>query len=558
MAVPLGQLIRDFAARSNALGLTTECIADGSLDAEIVVISEAPGQREVEMRTPLVGGSGRFLWDVLRPLGIDRRHCYITNVVKKRISDDVKKAGISKNEVSHWEGLLRWELSHLTNAKYFLLLGNYALHAMLQENGIDQWRGSVVSLEDKHYICAHNPANILRKPMLEPIFRLDCMKLDMVRRGRWQPYHIQPIINPSPTEAVQWCDKMIQEQRPISLDIEVISGETACVGLANDRHTGMCINFRSRESNRWTLDEERRVRIAIQRVLGHAKSRLVAQNGGFDCGWLAYKDRIQTRPLYMDTLLAHHTLHPMWPHNLGFLTAQYTTHPFYKDEKDAWREGGNIDTFWEYNVKDICITLACSEALERDLKHQGLWDFFQGHVMRLQPHLVRATVLGNRVDLDMRARLDASYAADIDKLEAQFQEAARAATGEAELNVNPNSPKQLTELFFTKLRLVGKTLSTNDENREAMINNPRTSEAARHMLRILGQYKEQYKLYSTYIKAKVDEDGRMRSDYKQYGTQSAPGRLSSAQTLWGSGMNLQNQPERLRGMFIADRMTFDD
>lgn len=560
MALHLGELVREFTRKANALELNVECISDGTMAAEVAIVSEVPGQREFEMKIPLVGGSGRFLWDVLRPLGIDRRKCYITNVVKHRMVDGVAgKRVIDRNAMSHWKALLQWELSQLPNLKYVLVLGGLALEALLDLEGIDAWRGSVLEGNNNiKYIIAHNPANILRKPSLEPIFRLDCHKLDMVLRGVWTPYHIKAHYDPTPQEAVAWCDKMIHDAKPVSFDIEVISGETACVGFANDPHEGYCINFRNRENNRWSLADEVRVRQAIQRVLRYARVQLVAQNGGFDCGWLGYKDRIAVRPLYIDTLLAHHTLHPTWPHNLGFLTAQYTTHPFYKEEKDEWREGGDISTFWEYNVKDCCITLAVAQALERDLRQQGMWDFFQNHVMRLQPHLIRATVLGNAVDKQMRDTLNAEYDAKVEALRARFIELARIATGDPALDVNPNSPKQLAHLMFVQLKLVGKGISTNEDNRNVMINNPRTSPAARDMLIALNKYKEAHKLYSTYITAEADPDGRMRSDYKQYGTQYVPGRLSSAQTLWGSGMNLQNQPEMLRGMFITDRMTFDD
>jgi len=52
---------------------------------------------------------------------------------------------------------------------------------------------------------------------------------------------------------------------------------------------------------------------------------------------------------------------------------------------------------------------------------------------------------------------------------------------------------------------------------------------------------------------RTDSDGRIRTEYKQTGVASAPGRLSSAATAWGSGTNLQNQPQRAYPMFIADR-----
>lgn len=560
MARSLAEHNRALAQRLSSVELEYAVLADGDVNSDIAIIAEAPSQKDVDMRLPLVGGSGKLLWDTLGKFGLRRQHCYTTFVVKKQLVEHVRanKKGVSKNELSHWKGVLDWELAQLPNVKYILVLGDIPLQAIVGISGITQWRGSVVGDGERKIIIALNPADLMRKPSLEPIFLLDISKLDMVRRNTWKEHVITPMYDPSPKEAVQWCDKMIQEGKPVSFDIEVVSNETACVGFANNAHEGICINFRGRNDNRWSLADECTVRRSIQRVLRHASVKLVAQNGGFDCGWLWYKDRIKTKPLWIDTLLAHHTLHPTWPHNLGFLTAQYTTHPFYKDEKDGWREGGDISSFWIYNVKDACITWEVARRLEQELHSQNLWDFYRNHVMRLQPHLVTATVLGNAVDTAMRDELNSQYVHDVSQLAIAFRDAARVATGDSTIDPNPNSPKQLGELLFQKLRLVGKTAKTDEANRNAMIENPRTSEDARNMLIILNDYKEQHKLLTTYIEAEVDPDGRMRSDYKQYGTQFVPGRLSSAQTLWGSGMNLQNQPERLRGMFIADRMMFDD
>ena len=547
--------------RAASIGLSIDCLGDGDVNSEVLIIGEAPGRQESQMKMPLVGPSGKFLWECLREYNITRTKCYITNVIKKQLVDDVEgKQGVSKNEVSHWQGLLDYEISQLLNIRYVLLLGSHALRAVTGHEGIEQWRGTVLSDGSRKVIIAYNPANLMRKPSLEPIFKLDISKLEMCRRGLWSEYNINAHIDPSPREAIQWCDKMIQEGSPVSFDIEVIGNETACVGFANSAHEGLCINFRERESNRYSVADEAAVRRSIQRVLRHPSVRLVAQNGGFDCGWLYYKDRIKVKGLWLDTLLAHHTLHPTWPHNLGFLTAQYTTHPFYKDEKDAWREGGDISTFWIYNVKDCCITWTVAKRLEEDLKKQGLDDFFhRRQVMRLQPHLVNATVLGNKIDLEMKAQLSQSYQVELQQLWDTAQHQIRTALRDESVpEVNLNSPKQLGELFFRKLHLVGKGVSTDENNRNAIIDNPRTSPIAKDLLITINRYKEKHKLFSTYIESKVDPDGRMRSDYKQYGTQFVPGRLSSAQTLWGSGMNLQNQPEMLRGMFIADKVMVND
>lgn len=554
----LTEINRTLRERCAQLGLDWQCLGDGDVNSKLVIITESPGRRECELKIPLVGGSGQYLWKALERFGVRRQQCYITTVCKRFLLDDADKKGISKNEFAHWQALLEWELSQLPNAQHFLLLGAGAIKTLTGYDGVEKWRGSVFQTEGRTYTCAYNPANLLRKPDLGPIFALDCSKWDMCIRGAWKEHGIHAIINPSPSEAIAWCEKMIDEKSPISVDIEVKDNETACIGLANNAHEGMCINFRSLRDNRFTVRDEAAIRIAIQRALRHTSARLVMQNGAFDLSWLWYKDRIRCKALWIDTLLAHHALYPTWPHNLGFLTAQYTTHPFYKDEKSSWQEGGDIDSFWAYNVKDVCITWEVARKLDVELKQRGMDKFYFGHVMQLQPYLIQSTVLGNAVDLRMKAALEQQYGTDVEQKRLRVQELARIACDDPSLELNPNSPKQMAEVLFKRLKLHGKTTSTDKANRAFMLANPRTPEPARQLLIAINEYLTEHKLYSTYITAAVDEDGRMRSDYKQFGVQFVPGRLSSSSTLWGSGMNLQNQPERLRGMFIADRMQFDD
>jgi uracil-DNA glycosylase family 4 len=558
MVADTGELKREFMRRASACGLETQVLMDGSMNAEIAVIAEAPGEREKEKRTPLVGGAGKFLWDNLRRFDITRQHCYCTNVVKRQLAQvSGNKSPINKNELSHWEGLLEWELSQLPNVQYVLLLGNYALRALTLEQKITDWRGSVldVKLKDNRKVkavCAFNPAHVLREPKWEPIFRFDMNKLKRVMDGTYKPYEMEHFINPSYNEAVQWINKMHDDKTPISFDIETISGETACVGLANENHRGVCINFRDGNRNRYSTTEERDLHRRMQRLFHDKTTRLVAQNANFDSYWLWYKDRIKVPQVWFDTLLAHHTLYPGLPHNLGFLTAQYTDHPFYKDEGKDWREGGNIDDFWRYNVKDVCITRAVMDQELQELRDQGLEDFFFNHVMRLQPHLVMMTVLGVKCDVELKQRIAEELHEALAEKRKEFDRAVYECTNDPNYVVNPKSPKQLQDLIFNRLRLVGRGTSTDKENRTRIMKHPRTPEPAKRMLRTLDEFSKDSKFLSTYAEMEVDEDERIRCEYKQYGVAKAPGRLSSAQTMWGSGMNLQNQPERAYKMFVAD------
>jgi DNA polymerase I-like protein with 3'-5' exonuclease and polymerase domains len=253
----------------------------------------------------------------------------------------------------------------------------------------------------------------------------------------------------------------------------------------------------------------------------------------------------------MDTMLAHHVLYPTLPHSLQFLVAQYTDHPYYKDEKSNWRDGDDINSFWQYNGKDCCLTLACAFRILKELREQNLDKFFFEHVMHLQPHLFRMTDCGILIDIVRKDKLREDMQIKIAHLLTRFQSLVQKTLNTEEL-FNPNSPKQMSDLYFNRLKLVGRGVSTDLENRNRMFEHPRTSEAAREIIVTVNEYAKEQKFYSTYVKSEVDYDNRMRCTWNQTGVQEAPGRLSSSQTLWGSGANLQNQPERAYEMFIAD------
>ncbi|MCB0047846.1 MAG: uracil-DNA glycosylase [Caldilineaceae bacterium] len=59
-------------------------IGAGSLDARVVFVGEAPGEREARTGRPFVGASGRVLDELLASVGLSRDEIYITNIVNDR------------------------------------------------------------------------------------------------------------------------------------------------------------------------------------------------------------------------------------------------------------------------------------------------------------------------------------------------------------------------------------------------------------------------------------------------------------------------------------------
>lgn len=542
-----------------SLGLEYQVLGSGSPSARICIVAEFPGETEVYLKQPLVGRSGTHLWTELGKIGVRREQCYVTNVIKCQTQTQKHdKTPVPAEDMRKWEAVLARELGELSNVQYILILGNVALHALTGHKGIKKWRGSVLKFtremgykNDGQIMVSYNPAFVLRDPSVELHFNIDVRRFKRVLDGTYKPHEIRAYINPTKAHVLDFIKELRNAKLPTAFDIEIMGQETSCIGFANSAHEGLCINFRDREAtSRFSTQDEADIRLSIAELFADPLMYFIAQNGNFDAYWLRYKDRILA-PVHYDTLLAHHTLYPTLPHSLAFLTTQYTEHPYYKDDITEWRVTGDIDTYWRYNVTDCCITRAVYEQTLKELRAQKLDKFFFEHVMRLQPHLVEMTTNGILIDQPLRETIKKDLAAELETLEANVLRTARIATADPGLEFNPRSSVQLRDLFFNKLHFVGRGYSTDEDNRNRIRLHPNTSSASRELLNALDKYKEEHKFYSTYVDVVVDADGRMRCEYRQWGTQSAPGRLSSSSVMWGSGANLQNQPERAREMFIA-------
>ena len=59
-------------------------IGEGSHNAKVIFIGEAPGKNEAETGRPFCGASGKILDELLASAGIERKDVYITNIVKDR------------------------------------------------------------------------------------------------------------------------------------------------------------------------------------------------------------------------------------------------------------------------------------------------------------------------------------------------------------------------------------------------------------------------------------------------------------------------------------------
>ena len=116
-ATNIGEINGEVAARCSAFNLPFHCGGDGIFGAKIAVISDYPGERERQLKQPMVGCAGKIFWDAVRGMGLNRRNVYVTNVVKRQVKymGQDEKAEVASSEAQQYASILQWELSQLPN-----------------------------------------------------------------------------------------------------------------------------------------------------------------------------------------------------------------------------------------------------------------------------------------------------------------------------------------------------------------------------------------------------------------------------------------------------------
>ena len=103
-------------------------VGEGSLDAQIMLIGEAPGEREAKSGRPFVGASGRLLDELLASIGVERADVYITNVVKDRPPENRDP---SPAEIKLYAPLLRRQIE-LIQPRVIATLGRFAMSFVIE------------------------------------------------------------------------------------------------------------------------------------------------------------------------------------------------------------------------------------------------------------------------------------------------------------------------------------------------------------------------------------------------------------------------------------------
>ncbi len=283
--------------------------------------------------------------------------------------------------------------------------------------------------------------------------------------------------------------------------------------------------------------ERDRVLSALKPIFENGRIKKVGQNIKYEYIVLANYG-IHLAGIAFDTMVASYLLNPSKPnHGLEDISLEYLNHKMTTPITDLIGKGKHAITMDKVDVGRVCryccedsdVTFRLKGILEKEISTRGLDMLF--HKVEVLLIEVLATIERNGVAIDVEY-LNALSKEMEKRLGTLTRKIHELAGGE----FNINSPKQLSEVLFEKLKLpvIKKTktgVSTDEEVLKKLAPKHKLPEA-------LLEYREFSKLKSTYVDSLPSminpETGRLHTSFNQ--TVTATGRLSS------SDPNLQNIP----------------
>ena len=303
----------------------------------------------------------------------------------------------------------------------------------------------------------------------------------------------------------------------------------------------------------------------LKRIFAEA-SEIIGQNCiQFDLPILARQGVIPRGPKeckITDTMLLHHLRFPVFPHDLDFIGKQFTLKGHWKSDKASMEI---------YNARDVDVTSRCAGQLKRLVEEAKLSKIYDRISWPLALICKKMTDTGVTMNGNRLKELRIDYLGKINEIEQQLPEPLRpfAVTKnrripapEGTLGKNGKPKKFITEPYEEIIQpwrssdvkkkylyeTLGMPVQRHIKTKEPTVDKSALDKLSHKFratpvlknLKELGKYST---LLSSFAKEELEGSDILHPHYNVQGT--ATGRLSS------SGPNIQNQPGRVRFMYVS-------
>lgn len=343
-------------------------------ESEVLFVGEAPGEDELYHGEPFVGRAGQALsFAIEHTFKLPRSAFSFANLCQRRPYKNKFTYALDSEELASGLTELAQQIVTHKNLKLIVALGNWPMYFLTGTQGqkpgtgISDWRGSFIANtltpDGPPILVTYHPAFIIRPNGYtnKPIFFSDlAWAKKYLDDPSIFPWNYSSYIDPPLDVLETLCSEISSSSSLVAVDIETFrDGSLSCIGFSDSTTRGLCLTYES--SAIWKYAP----------ILLASQAPKVFQYGKFDIEFLRRNYGWATTNYAWDTYIASSNLLPEFPRGLDFLTSIYTPLPYYKNERKVWKETGNQNTLWEYNIKDVIATLMI--AIEQQHEIEELW-----------------------------------------------------------------------------------------------------------------------------------------------------------------------------------------
>lgn len=203
------------------------------------------------------------------------------------------------------------------------------------------------------------------------------------------------------------------------------------------------------------------------------------------------------------------------------------------------------DTFLTYNALDAACTLECRNGFWPEVEdgYKTAYDM----TLRMFEPLMFMQTRGLRVNKE-------ALSSTRDDIAAAIQAKTEELHAIAGRPLNPGSPKEVASYFYVEKGCQPYTNKegqvTTDDSALQRLARPTAKRPGFREAKLIQDIRGLTKLKSSYLDVHTDNDGRLRCSWNPRGTKF--GRLSSSETVFGTGLNLQNLHPQFKKFIQAD------
>ena len=139
-------------------------IGEGSHDADVMLIGEAPGRNEAKQGRPFCGAAGKTLDGLLAHAGLAREAVYITNIVKDRPPENRDP---TPEEITCYAPFLNHQIA-IVEPKVVVPLGRYAMQYIMREYDLEFELEPISRAHGKSYSATATYGSITIIPQYHP------------------------------------------------------------------------------------------------------------------------------------------------------------------------------------------------------------------------------------------------------------------------------------------------------------------------------------------------------------------------------------------------------